>query len=75
MLVLLISLSIGQVAMAKDKALWDTDDPTIVKKSRNNICHDKNDPSFAQTEHFRAYRTMQDCLDSGGKPAKNLPTS
>ncbi|HZF26341.1 MAG TPA: hypothetical protein VEZ88_08770 [Steroidobacteraceae bacterium] len=67
-------LACGQVAHAADKtdkAVWDTDDTAIIKKSRNNICHDKSDPSFAQTEHFRAYKTMKDCVDSGGKRAKN----
>jgi len=71
----LINLSISYVTLAGDKALWDTDDQTIVKRSRNNICHDKNDPSFELTLHFRAYKTMKDCLDSGGKAAKNAATS
>ncbi len=71
----LINVSLIHFALAEDKALWDTDDQTIVKRSRNNICHDKNDPSFEQTLHFRAYKTMKDCLESGGKPAKNATTS
>jgi hypothetical protein len=70
-LVALLTALFAGVAHAEDKALWDTEDQNIVKRSGNNICHDKNDPSFQQTVHFRAYRTMQDCLDSGGKPAKN----
>lgn len=69
--VAVLIVSSDQVAFAADKALWDTDDQTIVKRSRNNICHDKSDPSFEQTVHFRAYRTMKDCLESGGKPAQN----
>ena len=68
----LLVLACGQIAEAdKDKAVWDTDDPGIVKRSRNDICHDSSDPSFAKTDHFRAYKTMKDCLESGGKRAKN----
>jgi hypothetical protein len=52
---------------ASDKALFDTDDESIVKKSLNGICHDANSGSFDDTIHFRAYRSMRDCLDSGGK--------
>ncbi len=54
---------------SKDKALYDSDDPTIVKKSRQDICHDQKSGSFAGTIHYRAYRTMKDCLDSGGRRA------
>ncbi len=69
----LLVLACGQTAHPadKDKALWDTDDPNIIKRSRNDICHDSSDASFAKTDHFRAYQTMKDCLDSGGKRAKN----
>ena len=36
-----------------------------VKKSKTNICH-KND----QTKHFRAYQTIKDCIESGGRLPK-----
>jgi hypothetical protein len=63
-------LSMAACAQSEDKALWDTEDQNIVKRSLNNICHDKYDASFKKTLHFRAYATMQDCLDSGGEEAK-----
>jgi len=66
-----LTVACGQVADAKDKAIFDTDDTTIVKRSRNNICHVASDPAFAQTQRFKAYRTLQDCLDSGGKRPRN----
>ena len=53
--------------VANDKSLFDTDDESIVKKSLNGICHDANSGSFEDIIHFRAYRTVKDCLDSGGK--------
>lgn len=52
---------------AEGKALFDTDDPTIVKKSRDGLCHDSSSAVFADTVHFIAYRTLQDCLQSGGR--------
>jgi len=66
----LFILSMAACAQSKDKALWDTEDQNIVKRSLYNICHDKHHASFKQTLHFRAYATMQDCLDSGGEQAK-----
>lgn len=61
----------AQVPAAKpataDKMLYDTEDPTIIKKSRNNICHDRTSGAFALTTAFKAYRTMKDCLESGGR--------
>jgi hypothetical protein len=50
-----------------DRALYDSDDVTIVKKSRDGICHDASSAGFARTLHYRAYRNMKDCLDSGGR--------
>jgi hypothetical protein len=50
------------------KAIWNSDDQTIVKKSRSGICYDSSDGRFGRTVHFTAYRTMRDCLDDGGRP-------
>jgi hypothetical protein len=57
----------GDVAREDDKAAYDTEDQQIIKKSRSGVCHDKSSPSFSQIEKYTAYRTMQDCLDSGGR--------
>ena len=38
-----------------------------VKKSRNGICHDRDSQWYAQTIHFEPFKTMKDCLDSGGR--------
>jgi hypothetical protein len=53
-----------------DKAIMDTDDPNIVKLSRSGICHDQSSGAYEATLHYRAYRSLRDCLDSGGKPAR-----
>jgi hypothetical protein len=38
-----------------------------VKKSRENICHDRTSPNYGQLQYFVAYRSMNDCLFSGGR--------
>lgn len=51
-------------------ALYDSDDATIVKKSREGICHDYKSGNFERTAHYVAYRTMDDCKASGGREKK-----
>lgn len=41
-----------------------------VKKSRSNICHDRDSQWYDQTIHFEPFNTMKECLDSGGRLPK-----
>ncbi|MEI7515777.1 MAG: hypothetical protein WCK81_10325 [Betaproteobacteria bacterium] len=41
-----------------------------VKKSKNNICHDKTSPGYKQTKNFTEFQTMEECVKSGGRPNK-----
>jgi len=41
-----------------------------VKKSESGICHDKSSANYSSTNKFTPYRTMEECLKSGGKPVK-----
>jgi hypothetical protein len=41
-----------------------------VKKSVNNLCHAKGSRYYDQTKKFTAYKTIKDCLKSGGKLPK-----
>ena len=41
-----------------------------VKKSKTNICHQKGSKYYDQTKHFRAYNTIKDCINSGGRLPK-----
>jgi len=41
-----------------------------VKKSKTNICHKKGSKYYDQTKHFRAYKTIKDCIESGGRLPK-----
>ena len=37
-----------------------------VKKSRENICHDKHSPNYRTLKYFVSYRSMAACVTSGG---------
>ena len=41
-----------------------------VKKSGTGICHDKASPGFKQTKKFTAFKTMDECIKSGGRAPK-----
>jgi hypothetical protein len=42
----------------------------VVKKSINAICHKPGDAYYNRTKNFTPYNTMQQCVDSGARPAK-----
>lgn len=46
-----------------------TDEPAV-KKSKNDICHDKTSTGYAQTKNFKPFVTMDECLKSGGRLPK-----
>jgi pyruvate/2-oxoglutarate dehydrogenase complex dihydrolipoamide acyltransferase (E2) component len=41
-----------------------------VKKSNTSICHDKSSPSYTQTKNFTEFKTMEECIKSGGRAPK-----
>jgi hypothetical protein len=40
-----------------------------VKKSRDNICHDTHSPNYRMLKYFISYRSMAECVMSGGREA------
>jgi hypothetical protein len=42
----------------------------IVKKSSSGICHDKKSQYYVKTKKFKPYKTLKECLDSGGRLPK-----
>jgi hypothetical protein len=42
----------------------------IVKKSDSGICHDSKSPSYERTKKFTEFKTVDECLKSGGKLPK-----
>jgi len=46
------------------------DGEPAVKKSKTSICHDKTSASYKQTTNFTGFKTMDECVKSGGRPPK-----
>jgi hypothetical protein len=42
----------------------------IVKKSETGICHDSKSPSYERTKKFSEFKTLDECIKSGGKLPK-----
>jgi len=40
------------------------------KKSNAGVCHDKTSPGFKQTKNFTAFKTVEECIKSGGRAPK-----
>jgi len=38
----------------------------IVKKSDSGICHDKSSASYEKTQKFTPFKTLDECVKSGG---------
>ena len=41
-----------------------------VKKSKTNICHKEGSRYYDITKYFKAYKTIKDCIKSGGRLPK-----
>ncbi len=43
---------------------------SMVKKSDSGICHDKSSPSYEKTKKFTEFKSMDECIKSGGRAPK-----
>lgn len=41
-----------------------------VKKSKSNICHAPNTTYYKRTKNYKLYKTLKECLRSGGRLPK-----
>ena len=57
------------MSIAADKAADKAVDP-VVKKSDSGICHDSKSTSYERTKKFTEFKTVDECLKSGGKLPK-----
>jgi hypothetical protein len=55
----------------KDAAKAPASETPAVKKSDSGICHDKSSPSYERTKNFTPFKTMDECIKSGGTVPKN----
>lgn len=56
-------------AKAATPAAAAAEEPAV-KKSNTSICHDKSSPSYKQTKNFTEFKTMDECIKSGGRAPK-----
>jgi len=61
LLTLLVSLCISVSVQAADPP---------VKKSNSGICHDAKSSYYKQTKNFTPFKTIDECLKSGGRLPK-----
>jgi hypothetical protein len=66
--ILLVLLFTQTFALAADTAVKKEDD--IIKKSSSGICHDKTSKFYEKTKKFKPFKTMKECLESGGRLPK-----
>jgi hypothetical protein len=59
----------GAPAPPADLAVFDSEDPSGVRRSRAGICYTGADGGYLQLLYFKVYRTLEDCLASGGRRA------
>ncbi len=45
-------------------------DEPPVKKSKNDICHPKNGQYYSKTKNYTSYKSMKECIKSGGRKSK-----
>jgi hypothetical protein len=43
-----------------------------VKKSKNNICHQRGTADYEQTKRFTSFASIEACLQRGGRLPKNV---
>lgn len=47
----------------------------IVKLSTSGICHTKDSPWYEKTKNFKAYASVENCIEAGGRLASNSSRS
>jgi hypothetical protein len=45
----------------------ESSDSEVIKKSRSGICHAPESPYYARTQNFTPFKTLSECLNSGGR--------
>jgi hypothetical protein len=66
--ILLVLLFTQTFALAADTAVKKEED--AIKKSSSGICHDKTSKFYEKTKKFKPFKTMKECLESGGRLPK-----
>ena len=65
-LILVLMMTISLAGLAQTKG-----DEGPVKKSKTGICHAPGTSYYDQTKKFTPFKTLDECLKSGGRLPKN----
>jgi hypothetical protein len=49
------------------QALVPVANTAVVKKTDKNVCHAPGTQYYSRIKHFQSYKTLDECLKSGGK--------
>jgi hypothetical protein len=63
------SAAVAATPAAKPAAKTAAAEPEV-KKSNNGICHDKASKGYKSTKNFTEFKSMDECLKSGGRAPK-----
>ncbi|MGD2141586.1 MAG: hypothetical protein PVH25_14405 [Burkholderiales bacterium] len=67
---LLASVLAGVALSTSALTAWSQDDPATVKMSKSGICHDASSRHYERLKNFKAYPSLQACLEDGGRAPK-----
>ncbi len=62
-------LSTALVSLLLSVSAFAQSEPPV-KMSKTGICHAKGSTYYAQTKSFTPYKTLQECLNAGGRMPK-----
>ena len=64
--VLLLAFSLSGYAQTEN----NSSSAGVVKKSKSGICHAPSSPHYERTKSFTPFKTLDECLKSGGRLPK-----
>ena len=64
--VLLLAFSLSGYAQTEN----NSSSTGVVKKSKSGICHAPSSPHYERTKNFTPFKTLDECLKSGGRLPK-----
>jgi len=60
----------GNAASSDSVVKKSTSNEGVVKKSKSGICHAPGSTYYARTKNFTPFKTLDECLKSGGRLPK-----
>jgi hypothetical protein len=45
----------------------EAEDTGVIRKTRSGVCHGPSSPNYRQIRDYETFRTMRECVNSGGR--------